>query len=301
MLPLAGEWTLDTFSQHLETLPLFEHEPERHAYLDYRRWAFESAALDLALRQAGSLARRRGRARAAAGHLRRVLRTRGAAFDRAPPRVPRALPDAPLQARREHPTGRTRSVAELADARLRRLDRPQGPVHAARSSTTLPTRSSTDGSIEAFPDAWLEDPALTPETEPLLEPHADRVTWDAVDPLGRRHRGAALAAAHRERQAVPVRHGRAALRRLRLLRPAAGSAPTAAASSSWRSAAARSSCSPRSSTRTRRTTSRPGGYNATEPATGLPASPLTVAPRATGFLAVYQDVGPADRGLTAEG
>ena len=34
--------------------------------------------------------------------------------------------------------------------------------------------------IEAFPDAWLEDPALTPETEPLLEPHADRVTWDAV-------------------------------------------------------------------------------------------------------------------------
>ena len=34
--------------------------------------------------------------------------------------------------------------------------------------------------IEAFPDAWLEDPALTPETEPLLEPHADRVTWDAI-------------------------------------------------------------------------------------------------------------------------
>ena len=45
------------------TLPLFDHEPEQHAYLDYRRWAFESAALDLALRQAGALARRRRRAR----------------------------------------------------------------------------------------------------------------------------------------------------------------------------------------------------------------------------------------------
>ena len=50
---LAGEWTLDTFSQHLETLELFDHEPDQHAYLDYRRWGYESAALDLALRQAG--------------------------------------------------------------------------------------------------------------------------------------------------------------------------------------------------------------------------------------------------------
>jgi len=33
---------------------------------------------------------------------------------------------------------------------------------------------------EALPDAWLEDPALTEETTPVLEPHRDRVTWDAV-------------------------------------------------------------------------------------------------------------------------
>ena len=31
----------------------------------------------------------------------------------------------------------------------------------------------------AFPDAWIEDPALTPETDPILEPHRDRITWDA--------------------------------------------------------------------------------------------------------------------------
>jgi hypothetical protein len=32
---------------------------------------------------------------------------------------------------------------------------------------------------EGFPGAWIEDPALTPETDRVLEPHRDRVTWDA--------------------------------------------------------------------------------------------------------------------------
>ena len=32
---------------------------------------------------------------------------------------------------------------------------------------------------EAFPDAWIEDPKLTPETDAALLPHRDRVTWDA--------------------------------------------------------------------------------------------------------------------------
>ena len=34
--------------------------------------------------------------------------------------------------------------------------------------------------VEGLPEAWLEDPALTPETTAVLEPHRDRVTWDAV-------------------------------------------------------------------------------------------------------------------------
>ncbi len=32
---------------------------------------------------------------------------------------------------------------------------------------------------EGFPKAFLEDPALTDETELVLDPHRDRVTWDA--------------------------------------------------------------------------------------------------------------------------
>jgi hypothetical protein len=31
----------------------------------------------------------------------------------------------------------------------------------------------------AFPRAWLEDPDLNEETDPVLEPHRDRITWDA--------------------------------------------------------------------------------------------------------------------------
>ena len=33
--------------------------------------------------------------------------------------------------------------------------------------------------VEAFPDAWIEDPALTDEPDPILEPHRDRIPWDA--------------------------------------------------------------------------------------------------------------------------
>src|SRR5215211_7716184 len=50
MLPLQGSWTLESFSAALEI-------PDPH-----RRWAYESAALDLALRQGGkSLAEAAGR------------------------------------------------------------------------------------------------------------------------------------------------------------------------------------------------------------------------------------------------
>ena len=51
-LPLAGEWTLDGFSRHLGGLDLFPgRPPQQEFFRDYRRWGFESAALDLALRQ----------------------------------------------------------------------------------------------------------------------------------------------------------------------------------------------------------------------------------------------------------
>jgi hypothetical protein len=52
LLPLEGEWTLAGFCDHLATLKLWPEPPEWEGALRFRNWAFESAALDLALRQA---------------------------------------------------------------------------------------------------------------------------------------------------------------------------------------------------------------------------------------------------------
>jgi hypothetical protein len=51
-LPLEGEWTLAGLCDHLATLELWPEPPESHHAVHFRNWAFESAALDLALRQA---------------------------------------------------------------------------------------------------------------------------------------------------------------------------------------------------------------------------------------------------------
>src|SRR5215203_6780244 len=53
---LAGKYTFAEFSDHLDGIDLFPAAPPEREEIsrDYRRWAFESAALDLALRQAGT-------------------------------------------------------------------------------------------------------------------------------------------------------------------------------------------------------------------------------------------------------
>jgi hypothetical protein len=50
---LRGARTFDEFSTLLGLANLFPVEPIRDSARFYRRWAFESAALDLALRQSG--------------------------------------------------------------------------------------------------------------------------------------------------------------------------------------------------------------------------------------------------------
>jgi hypothetical protein len=49
---LSGTWMLHDYSVRLGELDLWREQPQMDASVDYRRWAFESAALDLALRQA---------------------------------------------------------------------------------------------------------------------------------------------------------------------------------------------------------------------------------------------------------
>jgi hypothetical protein len=50
-LMLAGTWSLEDFSHHLDELELWGGDADNETGQDHRRWAFESAALDLALRQ----------------------------------------------------------------------------------------------------------------------------------------------------------------------------------------------------------------------------------------------------------
>src|SRR4029450_3902061 len=65
-LALAGPFPPDSYSRLLDGLTMFTEPPEMEAWHDYRRWAFESAALDLGLRQAGRQSESARRPRAAA-------------------------------------------------------------------------------------------------------------------------------------------------------------------------------------------------------------------------------------------
>jgi hypothetical protein len=53
VLPLAGEWTLESFCDHLAGLDQWPVPPQWDVGRRWRNWGFESAALDLALNQAG--------------------------------------------------------------------------------------------------------------------------------------------------------------------------------------------------------------------------------------------------------
>lgn len=280
VLPLAGQWTIETFSRHLGALPLFESEPEMHAFLDYRRWGFESAALDLALRQAGvSLADVVGRA------------PRPVTFV-----ASGGLGDPPSTARLRAFLALYPTLRYKLDARPDWTDEIFAELQELGCVDSIDLKGQYSGTvvdnpaspelyrrvIEAFPDAWLEDPALTPETEALLDPVADRVTWDAVI-----HSVADIEALRWPPRTVNVKPSRfGTIERLfdaydHCDRHRIG----AYGGGQWELSVGRGHIQLLASLFHADTPNdvAPGGYNATEPPRGLPASPLTVAARATGF------------------
>ena len=65
--------------------------------------------------------------------------------------------------------------------------------YRAPSSTTPPDPELYARVLRALPDAWIEDPHADPaRSTAVLEPHRERITWDAPIHSRRRHRGAAL-------------------------------------------------------------------------------------------------------------
>ena len=249
------------------------------AYYDYRRWAFESAALDLALRQAGrSLADAVERKAGPVGSSCRWA----SAIRRAWARVRGWLE--PIQACSSSSTRGARDenlVAELAE--LGCVESSTSRVStAARSVDQPPDPRLYRLLVEGFPEAFIEDPALTAETrDPGAASRPRHLGRD--HPLGRGHRGAALPAPDDQHQAVAVRERCGGCSTRTTTARSRESGRTAAASSSSALGAARSSTSPRSSIPTRPTTSRPRDFNLPQPRPGLPTSPLEPALEPTGF------------------
>ncbi|MFN8215787.1 MAG: hypothetical protein U0R71_04240 [Solirubrobacterales bacterium] len=180
---LAGKFTFADFSDALDGIDLFPAgAPARDVSREYRRWAFESAALDLALRQAGTnLAAALGRE---ARPLNFVNSMRLAGFGE-----DERSSIEPLLARLAvYPTLRFKldPVNDWDDELIAALV-ATGAVDSLDLKgfyKDTPVDVKTDPElyaklIEAFPEAWLEDPDVTEETKPLLDPVSDRVTWDA--------------------------------------------------------------------------------------------------------------------------
>ncbi|HEY3971093.1 MAG TPA: hypothetical protein VGL79_06810 [Solirubrobacteraceae bacterium] len=176
-LALEGSWTIGSFSEHLETLDLFPQEPQREVSRRYRVWAYESAALDLALRQAGTtLHEALGRTPQPVRFVVSLrlgeppsidpLRERLAAYPSLQFKLdPTSSWDEQLIAALVA-TGAVESVDFKAYYSGSIVDQPADPVLYQRV-------------VEAFPDAWIEDPALTLETDAVLEAHRERFSWDA--------------------------------------------------------------------------------------------------------------------------
>jgi hypothetical protein len=177
VLPLAGSYTFGEFSEHVAALDLFPTEPVREVSRLYRRWAFESAALDLSLRQSG-----RSLVEALGLEARPVTFVVSLRLGDPPTIEPvrKRLDLYPSLRFKLDPTSEWSDelIAELvATGAVDSVDFKgfyKGTVVDQPPDPELYRRV-----IEAFPEAWLEDPAITDETRPVLEGHEDRITWDA--------------------------------------------------------------------------------------------------------------------------
>jgi L-alanine-DL-glutamate epimerase-like enolase superfamily enzyme len=179
VLSLSGRYALGEFCELIDGLDLFPVEPQRGEVSRlYRRWTFHSAALDLALRQAGRPLH------AVLGREARPLTFVVSLRLGEPPTL------APIESRlATYPTLRFKLdatsswtpelIAALAASgavdsidfkalyRGTVVDQEPDPVLYARV-------------VEAFPDAWLEDPdVVTDGTSAALADAHDRITWDA--------------------------------------------------------------------------------------------------------------------------
>jgi L-alanine-DL-glutamate epimerase-like enolase superfamily enzyme len=177
VLPLAGEWTIASFAEHLANLDLFPEPPQREVSRRYRVWAYESAALDLALRQAATTLH------AALGREAQPVRFVVSLRLGEPPSLD------PLRKRLERYPGLrfkldpTSSWSEPLIAQLLATDAVESVDFKAYYVGSIVDQPADPvlyrRVVEAFPHAWIEDPALSAETDAVLAAHRERFSWDA--------------------------------------------------------------------------------------------------------------------------
>ncbi|WP_026910532.1 hypothetical protein [Patulibacter minatonensis] len=176
--PLTGEWgSLEAFLDHLDTIEMWAEEPEFALARNWRRWTFESAALDLALRQAATtLAEVLGRTPRPATFV-----TSFGLGD--PPDI-----DKVAARRARHPTvGFKLDVAPSWTQEI--MDRVADVEGVAtidfKGQYGIEVEDETalvamyERTLATFPDAVLEDPHDLPAVLELLRGSEGRVSYDA--------------------------------------------------------------------------------------------------------------------------
>jgi hypothetical protein len=175
--PPAGQWSIADLSAHLDTVGIGPEEPEFPGSRDYRRWAFESAALDLALQQVGTtLAAALEREAQPLRFVVSMDMSDGSNLERL------------RRIHREHPglgfkldagdAWNDVLIAELAALGTVAVVDLKG-MYEGTPVDTVADADLYARVAEGLPDALIEDPRLTEETRRALDPHMHRVTWDA--------------------------------------------------------------------------------------------------------------------------
>jgi L-alanine-DL-glutamate epimerase-like enolase superfamily enzyme len=165
-----GATTLGELSASLDDVQLFVGEPKMEASLQYRRWAFESAALDLALCQAGlSLGAAIGREYRP---VRFVVSTREDAFEWL-----RHASDLELKLDPDNDWDRAFMERLAATGRVRVLDLKS--YYRGTAVDVAPDPGLYRAVVEVFPDSVIEDASLEGECGDVLRGEEARLSFDA--------------------------------------------------------------------------------------------------------------------------